>query len=546
MSEKRESDVAVLVIGGGPVGLTLACELARYGLTFRCVDKRAQPVHHSHASVVHTRTQEVFHAMGCSAGFVREGYPYSEQVFYAFGKRLGQMRLDGIDSPFHGPRDIWQSATERLLIEHLASFGKQVERPLEAIEYREEEGSGATVTLKHPDGNTEQVRADWVVSAEGSHSLVRETLHIPFEGPRYENQEFVQTDAKVKWHFPNGVGHAFIERDRFVGFFPFDANGSYRVLCARVYDGPVRHEPPTLDEMQQIVREAVDPDAELSEPAWLNRFHSQRKKASVFHKGRAFLAGDSGHVHVPVGGQGMNTGIQDAFNLAWKLAYVSKGLAKPELLHTYNAERHPVAEHLLKFTDSGFHNLAKPGAVQAFLINAFGGLLLGNSFVQEKIRITLEETGINYRGGPMSEQSHRGLVHAGDRALVGNVVRSEDLQNVSLLDLLRGTRWTLLGFAGDEVPTDTILAMQAIGARFGDQLSLRLVLSDRPPLGWPGAVPYAIDRGGELHAKYGLHSPALVLIRPDWYVATIQPTDQASRVADYLNRWLHAHAILDR
>jgi 3-(3-hydroxy-phenyl)propionate hydroxylase len=536
-SGENGSETTVLVIGGGPVGLTASCELARYGIAFRCVDKRAEPVHHSHASVVHTRTQEVFHAMGCSAGFVREGFLYAEQVFYAFGKRLGQMHLNGVDSPFDGPRDIWQSTTERLLIEHQASLGKAVERPVEAIAYREE-GAVAVVTLKHADGRTEEVRADWVISAEGSHSLVRDTLQIPFEGPRYENQEFVQTDAKVKWHFPNGVGHAFIERDRFIGFFPFDGNGFYRVLCARAYDGPVRHEPPTLAELEQIVKESVDPDAVLSEPAWLNRFHAQRKKAAMFHKGRAFLAGDSGHVHVPVGGQGMNTGIQDAFNLAWKLAYVIKGWAKPELLDTYNAERHPVAENLLKFTDSGFQTLAKPGGMQALLINTFGGLLLQSDLVQDKIRTTLEEIGINYRGGPLADGTHRGELHSGDRALTSRVVRSEDLARVSLLDILRGPHWTLLGFAGHE-PADAIVStMKTVAATFGSQLAVRLALTERPTGGWPKEVPYLIDRGGELHKKYAIHSPAFVLIRPDWYVATIQSVDRSTAIIDYLNRWL--------
>jgi 3-(3-hydroxy-phenyl)propionate hydroxylase len=539
---ESSSKITVLVLGGGPVGLTLSCELARYGIAFRCVDKRAEPVHHSHASVVHTRTQEVFHAMGCSEGFVREGFLYAEQVFYAFGKRLGHMRLNGVDSPFDGPRDIWQSVTERLLIQHLASFGKQVERSVEATAYREE-GEIAVVTLKHADGRIEEVRADWVISAEGSHSLVRDALHIPFEGPRYENQEFVQTDAKVKWHFPSGVGHAFIEHDRFVGFFPFDGNGFYRVLCARVYDGPVRHEPPTLEELQQIVRESVDPEAELSEPAWLNRFHAQRKKAAFFRKGRAFLAGDAGHVHVPVGGQGMNTGIQDAFNLAWKLAYVIKGWAKPVLLDTYNAERHAVAEHLLKFTDSGFQNLAKPGAAQAFIINTFGGLLLGSSFVQDKIRITLEETGINYRGGPLADGTHRGALHSGDRALTGDVVRSEDLKKVALLDVLRGPTWTLLGFAGDESLDAIMPVMVEIAATFGSTVTSRLVLTDRPTGGWPETVAYVVDRGGSLHDKYGIHSPSLVLIRPDWYIATIQPIDKAASIVSYLDRWLVAGTL---
>ena len=537
MPNIKRQNVSVLVVGGGPVGLTTSCELARYGIDFRCIDKRPAPVVHSHASVVHVRTQEVFHAMGCSAGFLKHGFLYADQVFYAFGERLGEMKLNGVDSPFDGPRDIWQSQTEQLLIEHLASFGKKVERPVEALDYRENNGL-ATVTLRRESGQLEEVQAEYVVSAEGSHSVVREALGIPFEGPRYENQEFVQTDAHVKWSFPSGVGHAFIDHDRFVGFFPFDANGFYRVLCARRREGEVRHEAPTLEEMQTIVRESVDPDAVLSDPAWLNIFHAQRKIAQVFHKGRGFLAGDSGHVHVPVGGQGMNTGIQDAFNLSWKLAYVLKGWARPNLLDTYSPERHPVAEHLLKFTDSGFNSLAKPGQVQSFLISSLGGTLLGSSFVQNKIRETLEEVGINYRGGPLAPGFPVASVVPGDRAPTADVVIGRDRSKASLLDVLRGTSWTLLGFADGSGLAEVESSLASISKDFGHVLSSFLVLTERPESRWPESQPFLIDRGGSLHKKYGITRPTLILVRPDWYIGSRADAEDACEIRDFLCRWL--------
>ncbi len=320
----------VFIIGAGPVGMVTAAELTRYGVSVRIVDKRSAPVEHSHASIVHARTLEVFEAMGIVNGWLLHGYPFRKTTFFAFGKKLGQLKIEGVDSPYPAPRDIGQNVTERLLIEHLERINVKVERPVEAISFTQNDDY-ATVTLRHTDGKEEIVQAKWVVSAEGSGSMVRKTLNIPFEGDRYDNQEFVQTDAHIRWSYPVGEGYMFINKHRFLGMFPFDDKGFYRILCARPDKNPQDKSDPTLEQMQQIVREIADPQAELSNPKWLNRFRTQHRKAASFREGRALLAGDAGHVHVPVGGQGMNTGIQDAFNLSWKLAYVIRGLAHPHL-----------------------------------------------------------------------------------------------------------------------------------------------------------------------------------------------------------------------
>ena len=435
----------VLIIGAGPVGLVTAVELSRYGISVRIVDKRSQPVEHSHASIVHARTLEVLEAMGIVEGWIKQGYPFRKTTFYAFGKKLGQLQIEGVDSPYSAPRDIGQNITERLLIEHLASVGVQVERPVEAIAFSQT-GDLATVTLRHPDGQEEIVQAGWVVSAEGSNSLVRKTLEIPFEGDRYTGQEFVQTDAQIRWSYPVGEGYMFINKHRFLGLFPFDDRGFYRILCARPDQNPQDKSDPSLAEMQQIVREIADPQAELSEPKWLNRFRTQHRKAAQFRAGRALLVGDAGHVHVPVGGQGMNTGIQDAFNLSWKLAYVIRGLAQPQLLDSYNTERQPVAKALLNTTDRGFRVMVEPNDITELALKFLGPIAFHSEALMHQIRDVVEEVKINYRQSPLSQnKGHMGL-QAGDRAPDALVV--QDCSTVRLFQVLQGTRWNLLLFGG--------------------------------------------------------------------------------------------------
>jgi 3-(3-hydroxy-phenyl)propionate hydroxylase len=346
----------VLVIGAGPVGLTLAGELLRHGVGVRLLDRLPRPLEHPNAAIVHVRTLEILAAMGAVEGFLREGYPLPGIHSRAFGQRLGFIDVGGVDSPYPRPRTIPQQATERLLTGHLARLSGRVERAVEAIALEQDEGE-VRVRLRHLGaGNRESTAAAaWVVGCEGSRSLTREACRIPFTGQRYAGKEFLQVDARIRWTHPHGYGYQFIGARHVLFCFPYDAAGFYRIIAARTDQNPDNHEPPSLEEMQAIVREMTEPDVELHGPTWFNRFRSGHRIAGRFREGRAFLAGDAAHVHVPIGGQGMNYGIHDAFNLAWKLAAVIKGDARPALLDTYATERRPADEALVRGTDPSAH-----------------------------------------------------------------------------------------------------------------------------------------------------------------------------------------------
>ncbi len=532
----------VLIIGAGPVGMVTAAELTRYGVSVRIIDKRSEPVKHSHASIVHARTLEVLEAMGIVEGWLQNGYPFRKTTFYAFGKKLGQLMIEGVDSPYPVPRDIGQNTTERLLIAHLKNLGVEIERPVEAITFTQDDDC-ATVTLRHPDSHLEVVQAKWVVSAEGSGSMVRKTLNIPFEGERYENQEFVQTDAYIRWSYPVGEGYMFINKDRFLGLFPFNDKGLYRILCARPDKNPQDRSDPTLEEMQDIVREIADPQSELYDPQWLNRFRTQHRKAASFREERAFLAGDAGHVHVPVGGQGMNTGIQDAFNLSWKLAYVIRGFALPHLLDTYNAERQPVAEALLKTTDSGFRVMVEPNNFAELALRLLGSVIFSTDVLMNRIRDIVEEVKISYHKSSISED-HSGSrgPQAGDRAPDATMVRLPDRATVRLFQVLHGTQWNLLLFSGKK-PNSSI---EALLTQLADQITTQYpqtlkahyvttALAEEQP-----QRSILVDHLEYLHDKYGVEQPCLYLIRPDWYIGFRGSIDLIGELRSYLSRILVA------
>jgi 2-polyprenyl-6-methoxyphenol hydroxylase-like FAD-dependent oxidoreductase len=536
----------VLVIGAGPVGLTLASELLRHGAKVRIVEKNSELCQHPNAAVVHVRTLEILAAMGAVDGFLKEGFPLPGMHIRAFGKRIGYVDIGGIDSPYPNPRTLGQQYTVRLLNQHFEKLGGQVEFQVEGMGF-EQDADGVRVRLVHHarKDREEIAAAKFVVGCEGSASITRQTLGIDFPGERYLGKEFLQTDARVRWTFPHGFAYQFVTDDYILLLFPYDATGHYRIICARADHDPDNEEPPTLEEMQELVQEVTDPTAELYDPAWFNRFRSGHRLAATFRQGRAFLAGDAGHVHVPIGGQGMNYGMHDAFNLAWKLAAVAKGEAKPELLDTYMAERHPADKALIRGTDVAFHLMVEPHALKNIVMKTVMPTLLHLEPLRQQIRNTLAEMNVAYPASPLTED--RGGSHGpmpGDRAPDALVVRMPSRETMHLFDVLRDPRWALLLFAGVPTTTHVVEALEKISAplakHYGARMAIHLVLGDTPPVpvheNW--AADFLMDRAHYIHEKYGVTAPCLYLIRPDWHIAFRGGLDDAKRLGGYLARVL--------
>lgn len=535
----------VLIIGAGPVGLTAAAELTRHGARVRLIDKREGPVAYSQAALIQVRTLEVLGAMGIVDGWLTAGHPLRRLSVRAFGKKLGVIHPDGVDSPYPGPLFVGQNVTERLLVEHLERLGVRVERQVEATHFTPY-ADRISVRLRHrkDDHREEIARAAWLVSCEGSSSKARDAAGIPFDGARYTGQEFVQADVRVHWSYPTGDGYGFINKERSLLMLPFDATGRYRVLCARSEQVGGPQGSPTLEEMQTIAREMTgDPGLWLSDPLWLNRFRTQHRLAGRFREGRIFLAGDAGHVHVPVGGQGMNYGMQDAFNLAWKLAAVVRGDARPEpLLDSYNTERHRVDAELLHGTDAGFRAMVQPGAWKGLAMRLVGPLAVGSETMQERAKTLLSGLKVHYHDGPLTED-HGGSSGpaAGDRAPDAPVVNLARRETTRLFQLLYPTgRWTLLLFGGLE-PTEALcwqlaVAGAAILTDFGRLVNAHFILTELELAASIEGGSVLLDREHGAHEQYGVRAPCLYLVRPDGYVGFRGGAEHGGDALAYLYR----------
>jgi 3-(3-hydroxy-phenyl)propionate hydroxylase len=537
----------VLIVGAGPVGLTLASELHRYGVHCRIVDRDPGTKNISKALILHVRTQEAFDAMGAIAAEKAVSVPMRQISLRAYGKVIGHLQPEILDSPHPYPIILGQDRTEHVLEEHLHDLGGRVEWQTEAIGFDQDEHQ-VSVTLRHTDGTTEVVQAKYLIGCDGAHSVIRKKLGFSFEGGKYEGEQFIQTDAKIRWTLPRGTSHLFLTQEGYMMVIEMPDN-LVRVFIS-LPDAPstatmdehgASDDPPSLQEVQDALNRLGGVDAELYDPIWLARYRTSHRRVDRFREGRIFLAGDAGHIHVPLGGQGMNTGIQDAFNLAWKLAYTLQGKATPELLDSYNAERIPVAEALLAGTDKGYRIILHPNQLKQNAVRLLGPFIVNQQVVRTKLIHTLEEVDISYPNTSAIVEDHGGSTgpSAGDRAPSATVVRLSDKETVELFDIFRGTHWTLLLFGGQNPTDETYQQLTEIGQiireKYDQVVTPHLVVNAIIPpeaLFWKGSV--LMDGEGYGHEKYGASAACLYLIRPDWYIGFRGGIADSDHLFDYL------------
>ncbi|WP_454792748.1 FAD-dependent monooxygenase [Mycolicibacterium lutetiense] len=406
-AESRDSEV--LVVGAGPTGLTMAVELARRGVNVRIIDSAGAPTTETRALGVQPRTLELFERLRLSDAAVTKGVPVTDFKVFSEGRQFLHLDLHGLDSRHPYLLMLRQPDVEALLRTRLDSLGVTVERKTELTALTQCH-EGVQVELRHGDGTREHARASWLIGCDGAHSVVRRQLGIPFLGTAFE-ENFAVADVRMDWALPHDVFHSFLNQGNFVAYFPMP-EGLHRLTIAyRPGEAPTGGV--SYDELRDAVSHCAPPGARVAEVTYAGRFQIHQRKVARHSVGRVFLAGDAAHVHSVVGGQGMNTGIQDAFNLGWKLAAVVNGQARSSLLDTYAAERAPVAHRLVKGTRRATRMTLLRNPVAAAARRHFAPHVTSRPAVQRILRRALTQLDVSYRDGTGGTNDSR--LRAGDR-----------------------------------------------------------------------------------------------------------------------------------
>ncbi|WEN13818.1 FAD-dependent monooxygenase [Rhodanobacter sp. AS-Z3] len=400
--------IPILIVGAGPVGLTMAVELTRFGVPVRILDRAAHATETSRALVLWARTLELMDRAGCTASFIEQGLCAHGATMRSGGMILGRTRFDDLASNYNFALMLPQSETERLLAEWLGRHGVAVEREVELVGFADA-GEQVNASLRHADGRVETVTTPWLLGCDGAHSTVRHGLGVEFSGST-DNDDWLLADVRMEGDGapPRDEAAIYLHADGPFALFPM-RGGRVRAV-GRIGHGDPAHprDEPTLADVQTMIDQRTGGGFHATDPLWLANFRINERMVEDYRYGRVLLAGDAAHIHSPAGGQGMNTGMQDAINLAWKLAQVVAGHAGNHLLDSYSSERRKVGARVLlnatRLTRAA--NLSNP-LLQAAR-NQLLKLLLGFHGIRHAMGEMLSEIDIAYAGSPLSVGPHAG------------------------------------------------------------------------------------------------------------------------------------------
>jgi 2-polyprenyl-6-methoxyphenol hydroxylase-like FAD-dependent oxidoreductase len=503
----------VIIIGAGPTGLSLACQCIRYGIDFVVVEKNATVTPFSKAIGVQARTLEVYDQIGLAQPAIERGTIARRVRLVEGGEVRGEMHLENFGkdlSQYPYMLMLEQSKNEELLYQYVRSHGRDVRWNTELENFSQDE-TGVTAQIKTPSGESETIRGKFLVGCDGASSPVRHGLGLTFEGSTFERHFYV-ADARVDWDLPHDALHVCLAKEVFVAFFPMPGENRYRVIGTFPESKNEEQGEVVYEEIEKEIKEQAKLDLELSDVRWFSLYKVHSRRVNKFSKGRCFLAGDSAHIHSPAGAQGMNTGIQDAYNLAWKLALVVKGVAKQELLDSYNEERLANAQRLLESTDRMFELAAGSHWLMAFIRTTIfppvAGFVASLESVSKRVFPLISQIGINYRNFSLSEHTddESDDVKAGDRLPYFLI------DGQSIFDKLKEPKFHLLLFSNNE-------RQDACEQKFGDLVDCHVIpITER--------VKEIFEREDEFS----------VFLRPDNYIAFISSELSPRMVSEYLQR----------
>jgi len=502
---EKKSDI--LIVGAGPTGLVLALWLTRLGVRVRIIDKTSEPGTTSRALAVQARTLELYRQVGLSDAVVNRGLKMTTINLWTGGKQVAHVVFGdlGADlSPFPYALIYPQDEHERLLITRLAEAGVEVERRTE-LEAFEETAAGVRARLRGADGVTNACEAIYLAGCDGAHSVVREGLRIGFPGGTY-NHLFYVADVDARGAVMNGELHGALDTTDFLIVFPLKDEGRARLIGTVRTDAEHQDDDLSWADVSQRVIQWMRIDVERVN--WFSTYRVHHRVADQFRKGRTFLLGDAAHIHSPVGGQGMNTGIGDAVNLSWKIADVVHGRADSSLLDSYEPERIAFARRLVATTDQAFKGVTSDGAiarrVRLSIVPTVAPALFSFTAARRFMFRTISQTAIHYRGSSLSA-GRAGDVHGGDR-LPWVPANPNDLDNFTPLMALT---WQVHVYGDATGETQSACVERKLPLH---------VFPWRPEM----------DRAG-------LRRNAVYLVRPDGYVGLADASGSGAAITAYLD-----------
>ncbi|MDT7043713.1 FAD-dependent monooxygenase [Candidatus Nitronereus thalassa] len=558
----------VLIVGAGPTGLTLACDLARRGVPFRIIDQQEQPSQHSKALAIHARTLECFEQLELTDDLCRRGRRIHALNLYADGQCIARFDFQHLDTPYPFALVLPQNETEQFLIERLTLLGERVERPnqLETLEFLRE---NIMAIIQDPRSNQRRdpQAVSWVVGCGGARSAVRTCLEIPFEGERYD-ESFLLGDLTVNGDLPSDEAHVFLSPNGVLLAIPLPWEDCYRLVVDETHQSLRKVDADiTIQDFQDYWRQRVGRESGsrnvLSQLCWHSQFRIARRLVRSYRKGHVLLAGDAAHVHSPVGGQGMNTGIQDAFNLGWKLALVSGGYSRESLLDTYEQERRPVAASLLSGTHWGTKLITLRHPVSRWVRNHLVTLVSQSQVFQQRMVHALAELDTQYPQSPIvrAQQinttvkqkwktrifSGRGALNATAPPDVGERApdvsfRQADMKVCRLSQFLRSPHHTMLIFIGRTLPRESQPMLEnlhdLIGKAFVPNVRILVVQTANDQSNLHPECSIIRDSDGTLHLRNGadLEQCCVYVIRPDGYVGYKSQPIEVTQLQQYFSK----------
>jgi len=531
-----------------------AALLCRCGIKVLIFDKNERQAHESRAFGVHARSMELLLSMGLADEFLNRGLIATGVQIFIDGERVGGFDFDDIgraDTPYSFLLLVPQREIEAILVDDLRRFGVEVEHNVEVTGF-EQSFAGVIVRAEDKAGAKIEARGSYMIGADGAHSIVRKELGLRFEGAAY-SQGFLLADCRVDWPLDHDHMRLFLSGRDLAIYVPLKGKDVGRIIALKPIesdkDASIENQGSSevsLDEVQAALRDASRMDITLSDPVWTSRYRIHHRGVNEYSIGRAFVAGDAAHIHSPAGGQGMNTGLQDAANLVWKLVLVLKGRAPSHLLDTYHSERWPVGQKVLNYTDKLFAGMSPQTGWGTTLRNMLAPVLAAtlskSGTVRAKAFHFMSQLGIRYdendfvhdASSAEAPRAWRDGLTAGHRAPNALFARNRDV-----FGLIGGYRFHVLALSRSPLSEDEIRSLSAVLADLSNSVGIDLEthIIAHSLIGRDRRICHA--ESSQVFEAYGLTAEtprALFLVRPDGYIAYRTDRLDLQGLADFIRQ----------